>query len=154
MNFEKKENQILTTFISLGVNILYLIMKKIILKKFDAKSDEGIFLRYVSSSKAYGVFNKKTLVVEESINVIFYESNDKYSRKEDILDEDAENLNNKMDSLTLKDDPPQDNGEDLRKENEKDNDEEPSTPNQKDELPKEWRHTQGHLKDLIIDDLS
>ncbi|XP_075082760.1 uncharacterized protein LOC142166898 [Nicotiana tabacum] len=44
------------------------------LEKFDAKSDEGIFLRYSSQSKAYKVYNKKTQCVEESIYVIFDES--------------------------------------------------------------------------------
>ena len=42
---------------------------------FDAKSDEGIFLRYSSISKAYRVFNKKLKKVEKSIHVIFDETN-------------------------------------------------------------------------------
>ena len=33
------------------------------LGKFDSKVDEGIFLGYSTSSKAYRVFNKRTLVV-------------------------------------------------------------------------------------------
>ena len=37
--------------------------------KFDAKSDEGIFLGYYSNSRAYKVYNKRTMVVMESINV-------------------------------------------------------------------------------------
>ena len=44
--------------------------------KFDAKFSVGIFLGYSLSSKAYRVFNKKTMVVEESIHVVFDESND------------------------------------------------------------------------------
>ena len=43
------------------------------LKKFDAKSEEVIFLGYSTSSKTYRVFNKKTLIVEESIHIIFNE---------------------------------------------------------------------------------
>ena len=43
--------------------------------KFDAKSDVGIFLDHSTSSKAFRVFNKRTMVVEKSIHVIFYESN-------------------------------------------------------------------------------
>ena len=46
------------------------------LKKFDARSDEGIFLGYSLVSKAYRVFNKITQIFEESIHVIFDESND------------------------------------------------------------------------------
>ena len=57
------------------------------LGKFDAKSDEGIFLGYSTSSKAYRVFNKHTLVVEESIHVIFDESNNLSSRKKDVFND-------------------------------------------------------------------
>ena len=39
------------------------------LGKFDAKSDEGIFLGYSTTSWAYRVFNKRTKTVMESINV-------------------------------------------------------------------------------------
>ena len=39
------------------------------LRKFDAKSDEGIFLGYSTSNWAYRVYNKRTKTVMESINV-------------------------------------------------------------------------------------
>ena len=39
------------------------------LGKFDAKSDEGIFLGYSTTSRAYRVFNKRTKTIMESINV-------------------------------------------------------------------------------------
>ena len=39
------------------------------LGKFDAKSDEGIFLGYFITSRAYRVFNKRIKTVMESINV-------------------------------------------------------------------------------------
>ena len=39
------------------------------LGKFDAKSDEGIFLGYSTSSRAYRVYNKRTKTVMESINM-------------------------------------------------------------------------------------
>ena len=44
------------------------------LGKFASKTDVGIFLGYSNSSKAYRVFNKRTLVVEESMHVTFDES--------------------------------------------------------------------------------
>ena len=44
------------------------------LKKFDARSDEGIFLGYCISSKAYKVFNKNSLIIEESMHVVFDKS--------------------------------------------------------------------------------
>ena len=45
------------------------------LGKFDERSDEAIFLGYVSDSKVYKVYNKRTTSVEESIHVIFDETN-------------------------------------------------------------------------------
>ncbi len=45
------------------------------LDKFSSKTDEGIFLGYFTSSKAYRVFNKKTLVIEESMYVVLDEVN-------------------------------------------------------------------------------
>ena len=38
--------------------------------KFDTRSNEGIFLGYSSSSKAYRVFNKRTSKVVEIVNVV------------------------------------------------------------------------------------
>ena len=40
------------------------------LGKFDAKSNEGIFLRYSVTSRAYRVYNKRTKTAIESINVV------------------------------------------------------------------------------------
>jgi hypothetical protein len=48
------------------------------LGKFDAKSDEGIFLGYSSNSKAYRVFNKRIMVLDESMHVVFGEANPFY----------------------------------------------------------------------------
>ena len=55
------------------------------LGKFDARSNEDIFLGYSTSSKAYRVFNKNSLVVEESIHVVFDES---IGKLKDIGEED------------------------------------------------------------------
>jgi len=45
------------------------------LGKFDTRSDEAIFLGYSSHSKAYKVFNRRTLCIEESVHVLFDEAN-------------------------------------------------------------------------------
>lgn len=42
--------------------------------RFEEKSDEGFFLDYPTTSKAYRVFNKKTQSVEESVNIKFQDS--------------------------------------------------------------------------------
>ena len=56
------------------------------LEKIDAKSDVGIFIGYSTSSKTFRVFNKRTMVVEESIHVIFYESNNSLQERKTILE--------------------------------------------------------------------
>ena len=43
------------------------------LGKFDPRSDEGVFVGYSSSSKAYRIFNKRTQCIEESLHVVFDE---------------------------------------------------------------------------------
>ena len=40
-----------------------------------------------SSSKAYRVFNKKTMVVEEFVHVVFDESNKSLERRENVNDD-------------------------------------------------------------------
>ena len=42
--------------------------------KFDSRSNEGIFLGYFSTSKAYRVYNKRTKKVMETMNVVIDES--------------------------------------------------------------------------------
>ena len=49
--------------------------------KFDSRSDEGIFLRYFFTSKAYWVYNKRTMKVMETVNVVIEESSDSGSEK-------------------------------------------------------------------------
>jgi len=45
------------------------------LGKFDAKSYEAIFVGYSNTGKAYRVFNRSTLTIEEPMHVQFEESN-------------------------------------------------------------------------------
>ncbi|GJR98747.1 putative ribonuclease H-like domain-containing protein [Tanacetum coccineum] len=44
------------------------------LGKFDGKADEGFFVGYSVVSKAMRVFNKRTRIVEETLNIIFLEN--------------------------------------------------------------------------------
>ena len=43
----------------------------------DAKVDEGIFLGYATYNHAYRLYNKRLMVVEESMHVTFDETNPK-----------------------------------------------------------------------------
>ena len=56
------------------------------LDKFDSKSNEALFIRYSSSSKAFRVCNKKILKIGKSIHVVFNEfssSDDRLKEEED-----------------------------------------------------------------------
>ena len=52
------------------VKILHILRDCENLKKFDTKSDKGIFLGYSTSSRAYRVYNLKTKTVMKSANVV------------------------------------------------------------------------------------
>ena len=66
----------------------FILNTKDILGKFDPKSDVGIFLDYLNTSKTYRVYNKRTLIVEESMYVTFDESNISSTEKV-IVDDDV-----------------------------------------------------------------
>ncbi|GJY42896.1 putative reverse transcriptase, RNA-dependent DNA polymerase [Tanacetum coccineum] len=44
------------------------------LGKFDGKADEGFFVGYYLNSKAFRVFNSRTMIVEENLHIRFSES--------------------------------------------------------------------------------
>ena len=105
------------------------------LGKFDSKADEGIFLGYSLTSKAYRVFNRRTLNIEESIHVTFDEivdlgGNPLESNKE--LAGDDEYIREALDELYL----------------------EENDPSQTPELEKEWQSPRGLSMDNIIGDIS
>ena len=49
--------------------------------KFDSRSDEEIFLGYSSTSKTYRVYNKRTMKVMETVDVVIDESSESVSDK-------------------------------------------------------------------------
>ena len=113
------------------------------LGKFDAKADEGIFLGYSLHSKAFRIYNKRTMTIEESIHVTFDETNITSPRKEfvdDITDtlEDTQN-----EERNLK-----------RKRDDEDKDDQDDTAQENDNLPKEWKTSRNHPLDNIIGDIS
>ena len=111
------------------------------LGKFDAKTDIGVFLGYSNSSKAYRIFNKKTLIVEESMHAKFDETLPKVesSLEDDDLSETFQKatLNNhsfqeSFISPQLREYPPSKDGS-------------PS------KLPKEWRYAKSHPPEAIME---
>jgi hypothetical protein len=69
MKFGEVRNPTVKYFKNFGSKC-YILRDRENLGKFDTKSDEGIFLGYSTNSRAYRVFNKRTEIVMESINVI------------------------------------------------------------------------------------
>ena len=82
---EKQETNII--YFKVFESKCFILNPKDNLAKVDAKYNIGIFLGYSSSSKACIVFNKKTMVVEKSIHVVFDESNDSLQRRESVGDD-------------------------------------------------------------------
>ena len=93
-----------------------------------------IFLGYSTSSKAYRVFNKRTLVVEESIHVVFDESrnqSDHPIEEEENIIEDK--LEDKLDDLNQ------------NKNNLEENEVNDTSKKDLDtSLPKDWRYASSH----------
>ena len=57
-------------------SVCYILNDKEHLSKFDSKSNDGVFLGYFMSIKAYCVYNMRTQTIMESINVVVDDAND------------------------------------------------------------------------------
>ena len=95
--------------------------------KFDEKADKGIFIGYPSNSHAYKVYNKRLMILKESVHVVFVEVDHKLLNPSQIsTKEDEQNIiMQKLDCCPEKQliDSSKQSVEIL----------------QQDELPKEWR---------------
>lgn len=69
MSYGKGESQMSSTSISLAA-FVFILSDSDQHRKWDSKSDRGIFLGYSTNNKAYKVYNQCTKMVMESINVI------------------------------------------------------------------------------------
>ena len=87
MNFLKEENQIFYTLDFLVVDVFIHNKRKDNLGNFVPRNDEGIFLGHSLKSKECRLLNKRTNIVEESIHVVYDESDN------GVLSEDFMNLN-------------------------------------------------------------
>jgi hypothetical protein len=117
------------------------------LGKFDAKSDEGIFLGYSTKSKAYRVFNKRTMVVDESMHVVFDETNPFHIKNN--CDDEPISFENKASSSNQVD-----LSEKVKDQLDEPKDEEKALPpTNNEELPKSWNVVHSHPKELIIGEI-
>ena len=55
-------------------SICFILKYRENVRKFDPRNDEGIFLGYSSTGKAYRVYNKRTKKVMETVNVVIDEA--------------------------------------------------------------------------------
>ncbi|KAF7151181.1 hypothetical protein RHSIM_Rhsim02G0176400 [Rhododendron simsii] len=146
------------------------------LGKFDARSDEGIFVGYSTSSKAYRVFNKRKLVVEESVHVAFDETDhgpSKYFPRIDSIDDEVPQETSVRNEILVETAPnlvsaSADNADGVRsvaaeQENgvsstavEQVNELISITPQHRDvdTVPREWRYARNQFKEQIIGDPS
>jgi len=114
------------------------------LGKFDAKADEGVFLGYAIQSHAYGVYYKRLMTVEESMHVVFDETNlklqDQVSKNadEDDLLQEKNYVAKKQFAI-----------EKQSIEKEKQSTEKATNNN----LPKDWIEPRGLSNDNIIGDI-
>nr|XP_012574012.1 uncharacterized protein LOC105852565 [Cicer arietinum] len=110
------------------------------LEKFDEKVDECIFIGYSLSSKAFIIFNKRTLLVEESMHVSFDESNPLKENKIVFYDDDDFISDTSKDNQD--DQPTQENEVNIEQQDQNDN------------LPKEWRTYKDHPVYNIIGNIN
>jgi hypothetical protein len=116
------------------------------LGKFDAKSDEGIFLGYSLNSKPNRVYNKRSLTIEESIHVVFDEV-DSLKPKNIDDDDDINVIENKVNNIKMRDQTSQDFNKEESMKN-------ASHFEQDQQFPKSWRIVKDHPIDQILGDPS
>ena len=123
-----------------GCKCFVLNNRKESLGKFDAKADEDIFLGYSLHSKAYRVFNSRTLSVEEYVHVVCDET--KSIVQDNSLEEEDVGFQEKDSSLE----------NDIKSE-ELEQSKEISTTMLK-EFPRKWRTQKDLSLDNIIGEIS
>nr|KYP70668.1 Retrovirus-related Pol polyprotein from transposon TNT 1-94 [Cajanus cajan] len=104
--------------------------------KFDAKDDEEIFLGYSTNSKAYRIYNKRTLIVKESVHVVFGETNKQETKQTEI-----EDLTDLLDQPLLETEP---------NEKPKESESNETTEDTSEQLPKESKTSRDLSMENII----
>jgi len=124
--------------------------------KFDAKADDGIFIGYSSHSHAYRIYNKRIMIVEESVHVVFDESNldlqdDFKNRAEEEENSELLQKNNKLiqkfSKLNISD---TESDKEADGQNAPISEITPSGPERNADLPREWRIPRNLSLDNII----
>ena len=93
---DKKPN--VSYFRAFGCKYFVLNNNRDNLGKLDAKADKGIFIGYSVHTKAYRVYNKRTLVVEKSVHVTFDEHN---FPSRSIISDDVDEVEQSLEKLDI-----------------------------------------------------
>ncbi|WJX12869.1 hypothetical protein P8452_03321 [Trifolium repens] len=134
------------------------------LGKFDPKADEGIFLGYSLSSKAYRVYNKRLQIVEESVHVNFDETFPEENGKGDFIGTGVDTMDILKDQEVVGSDQPstevpkEKNDKPSPSNEDKDDGGSSSSKNHHKQrgagLAKEWRTLKDHPIDKVLGDIS
>jgi hypothetical protein len=90
----------------------YILRKGTRLPKFQSKCDESFLLGYSLNSKAYGVYNQSSGLVEKTSDVEFDEANGSQEEQENLDDVGNEGLRIAMKNMTIGDVKPKDEDND------------------------------------------
>lgn len=71
MEREDAQSELLSLFLC----VCYILNDKDHLNKFDSRNDVGMFWGYATHSMAFSIYNQKTKMIVESINVVFDDKN-------------------------------------------------------------------------------
>jgi len=127
-----------------GCKCFILNNRKESLGKFDAKMDEGVFLGYATQVHAYKVYNKRLMTVEESMHVVFDETNPKL---QDQVSKNADEEDLLQEQISAVEKPFTAGNQSAEKEKQLT---EKAADNN---LPKDWIQPRGLSKDNIIGDI-
>jgi len=136
----------------LAVSASYLIVVMTTWVSFDPKSDEGIFLGYSQHGHAYCVYNKRTMLIEESVHVNFDEANQVMQERPEtyvddespIIQQTGTELENKTEETTVL---PEIQSTEAKEQSA----EQEGVPNRNSsDLPKEWRISRNLSLDNVI----
>jgi len=135
--------------------MFYLHNGKNNLGKFDLKADEGIFLGYSLHSHAYRVYNRRTIVVKESMHIAFDETDHKVQESIKITADDDEPVNQKIVTDQLVKSEKDNQSDEVQSIEPQDQPIESSTgaAATSTELPREWRVPRNLSLDNIIGQL-
>jgi len=120
------------------------------LGKFDAKANEGDFLGYAIQSHAYRVYNKRLMNVEESMLVVFDETNPKL---QDQVPKNADEGYLLQEHISAIEKPSAAEKPSVAGNQSAEKEKQPTEKDADNNLPKDWIQPRGLSKDNIICDI-